>query len=167
MDAAAAVLPAVRRDKAGSPLLVRRYEPGDRTRLEAFYAAFEPKRAAQGLPPQGVERIRRWLEAVLGSGIHLIVEREDELIGHALLVPAGTPGVAEYAVFLHQQHRGRGVGTQANMVAVEAAREAGLKRLWLSVEPDNRAAIGSYTRAGFRFLTGTTLSREAEMEITL
>ncbi|CAN5284812.1 hypothetical protein BH20GEM2_BH20GEM2_12660 [soil metagenome] len=146
---------------------MRRYDPEDRPVLETFYAAFEPKRAAQGLPPQGAERISRWLDAVLPAGIHLVVERDGALIGHALLVPAGSPGVAEYAVFLHQQHRGRGAGTEVNRVAVEAAREADLERLWLSVEPDNRAAIGSYAKAGFHFLPGTTLSREVEMEIEL
>jgi RimJ/RimL family protein N-acetyltransferase len=107
------------------------------------------------------------LDAVLPAGIHLVVERDGASIGHALLVPAGSKGVAEYAVFLHQEHRGRGAGTEVNRVAVDVAREAGLKRLWLSVEPANRAAIGSYTKAGFHFLPGTTLSREAEMEIEL
>lgn len=136
----------------------------DRAPLEAFYDAFEPKRAAQGLPPQGADRVARWLNAVLATGIHLIAERDGALVGHALVVPTREPGTAEYAVFLDRNLRGRGVGTEMNRAAVDAARAAGFRRLWLTVEPHNRAAIRSYEKAGFRFLPGAVFSLEAEME---
>ena len=42
-----------------------------------------------------------------------------------------------------------------------------MQRLWLSVEPHNRAAIRSYEKVGFRFLPGTIFSPEAEMEMEL
>lgn len=159
--------PIARTDHAGEPFLIRPYTASDREALEAFYADFEPKRAAQGLPPHGVERIRRWLDTVLGAGVHLLAYRQRELIGHALIVPTDAPDTAEYAVFLRARDRGQGVGTELNRTAASAARAAGMRRLWLTVAPHNRAAIRSYENAGFRFRPGTIYSPEAEMDLAL
>jgi ribosomal protein S18 acetylase RimI-like enzyme len=104
---------------------------------------------------------------VLSQGTHLLTFRDSALVGHALLVPTGEEGVSEYAVFLHHDVRGRGLGTELNRAAIEAARAAGLKGLWLSVEPHNRAALRSYEKAGFTLLPGTLFSSEAEMRLTL
>jgi len=155
------------RDKTGETFEVRPYQPRDRAALELFYNDFEPKRAAQGLPPKDAERISRWLDAILPQGLHLLAFHNKRLVGHAFLVPTGEEGIAEYAVFIHQQHRGRGLGTELNRTAVEAAREAGLRGLWLCVEPHNRAALRSYEKAGFTLIPGTIFSPEAEMRLTL
>lgn len=157
----------VRFDKEGVPFTVRRLTPADRSALLRFYDEFEPKRAAQGLPPKGTDRLNRWLDTILPNGIHLAVIRNDVLIGHALLVTTHAAGVSEYAVFLRADQRGRGIGTELNRVVADVAREAGLSRLWLSVELQNRAAIRSYEKAGFRFLPHTIYSAEAEMELVL
>ena len=160
-------LPATLRDREGQPFTVRALRPGDRVLLDAFYDAFEPKRAAQGLPPAGTARVARWLDGVLAGGEHLIVEREGRLAGHAMLMPTGAPGVREYAIFLDQSVRGRGIGTQVNRFAAELARGLGIRRLWLSVEPQNRAALRSYLKAGFFFRPATVYSPEVEMEMDL
>lgn len=154
-------------DRDGEPYSVRPYTTADRAALELFYNDFEPKRAAQGLPPKDADRISRWLNAILGTGIHLLLFRNADLAGHALLVPTGQEGVSEYAIFLERPLRGRGLGTALNHVAIEAARRAGLKGLWLSVEPHNRAALRSYEKAGFTLVPGTLFSPEAEMRLTL
>jgi RimJ/RimL family protein N-acetyltransferase len=160
-------LPRRIRDKAGAVYEVRPYRTSDRAALEVFYNDFEPKRAAQGLPPKDAERISRWLDAVLGQGTHLLTFDGSTLVGHALLVPTGQEGISEYAVFLHREYRGRGLGTELNRASIGAAREAGLKGLWLSVEPHNRAALRSYEKAGFTLIPGTLFSSEAEMRLTL
>lgn len=154
-------------DRQGEPFEIRTLSPEDRTDLEAFYEAFEPKRAAQGLPPEGTERIRKWLAQLLSWGTHLAVTRNGELVGHALVVPTNREGVGEYAVFLRRDLRGRGIGTQMNRAIVEAARNAGYAGLWLTVTPGNRAAIRSYEKVGFTFVPSTVLSMEAEMELDL
>lgn len=156
-----------RYDKAGKPFNVRPFAEADRAGLQAFYLDFEPKRTAQGLPPASAERIHHWLATVLPHGVHLLTWRGETLIGHALVIPLPQPGVAEYAVFLHQDERGKGVGTALNRVAIDAAREAGLSRLWLSVEPHNRAALRSYEKVGFRFRPTTIYGPEAEMTLDL
>jgi diamine N-acetyltransferase len=157
----------LRQDKDGVPFRVRAIEGRDRAALEEFYDAFVPQRAAQGLPPTGLDRIRRWLDAILPQGFHLLAFRGEELIGHAFVVPAGREGVGEYAIFLRADERGRGVGTDLNRLSIRLARQTGLRKIWLSVAPHNRAAIRSYEKAGFRFLPGTIYSPETEMELEL
>lgn len=157
----------VLRDKTGYPFEVRRYLPSDRPLLESFYQAFEPKRVAQGLPPHHAEGIAAWLDAVLDRGLHLLAILDQDLVGHAFLVPMNRSDAAEYAVFLRADVRGRGIGTALNRMAVEGAPECGFQRIWLTVEPRNRAAIRSYEKAGFRFLPHTIYTPEAEMELIL
>jgi len=164
---APAPLPASRTDQFGAPFEVRRMAADDRPRLEAFYDDFQPKRAAQGLPPEGKERVARWLDAILRDGTHLMVEEGGEVMGHAFLIHGEHAAEAEYAIFLHQALRGRGVGTQVNRLAAEVARAEGVRRLWLSVEPHNRAAIRSYQKAGFQFRPASLFATEVEMELEL
>ncbi|HYH81595.1 MAG TPA: GNAT family N-acetyltransferase [Longimicrobium sp.] len=160
-------IPAHLLDKEGRMFTVRALAPADRPALEQFYDNFDPKRAAQGLPPMGLARIQRWLDGVLPNGSHLVVERDGAIVGHAMLLPTERPGVNEYAIFLAQEVRGQGVGTQVNRVSVELARTLDLRGLWLSVEPLNRPALRSYEKAGFRFVPGTIYSPEIEMEMAL
>lgn len=161
------LLPATGATKEGRVFTVRAYRDEDREALERFYEAFEPKRAAQGLPPEGLPRIRRWLDGVLPEGTHLIVEAEGTMVGHAMLMPTGRDGTREYAIFLDRAVRGQGMGTAVNRVTVDVARALRLSRLWLSVEPHNRPAVRSYQKAGFRFLPHTMYSAEMEMELPL
>ena len=161
------IAPTHHADKEGRVFTVRAYHDADRAPLEAFYADFEPKRAAQGLPPEGAHRVRRWLDAVLPTDNHLVVEMEGRLVGHAMLMPTSRDAVREYAIFLHQDVRGRGMGTEVNRRTVEIARVLRLDRLWLSVEPHNRPAVRSYEKAGFHFRPGTVFSSELEMEMEI
>lgn len=153
-------------DAEGRTYRVRRYAPSDRGALQAMYEAFEPKRVAQGLPPADAEGVARWLERVLPRGEHVVVDSDGRIVGHAMLIPMEDGG-AELANFLCRSVRGRGVGTALNRVVLALAREAGYRRVWLSVEPWNRAAVRSYLKAGFRPLAGVSVGAEIEMEATL
>lgn len=130
-----------------------------------MYDAFEPKRIAQGLPPQDALARRAWLDAILDQGIHTIVLVDGSLLGHGMLLPYN--GTVELANFLHQSIRNRGIGTALNRALVDLARAAGYDRLWLSVEPSNRAAIRSYQKVGFKRLPATIWAPEIEMECQL
>ncbi len=158
-------LPLSLADATGAPFVVRAYTPADRRALDAMYARFEPKRAAQGLPPTGEANLKRWLDRVLAQGEHLVVEVGGAVLGHIMLIPMD--GTVELANFLHQSIRGRGIGTRLNRVAVELARERGYRRIWLSVEPGNRPAVRSYEKAGFRRLPGSLWAPEIEMQVEL
>jgi L-amino acid N-acyltransferase YncA len=156
----------------GDPFTIRPYAPADRPALEAMYADFQPKRAAQGLPPESADAQRRWLDSTLARGSHQVADAEGTIVGHVMLIPfdrAGeaATGMVELANFVHQSARNRGLGTALNRAAVKAACEAGYRRVWLSVEPSNRAAVRSYERAGFRRLPGSLWAPEIEMAVDL
>ena len=158
-------LPAALIDREGRPFIVRRLTPDDRLPLEAMYHAFEPKRGAQGLPPRD-DALAAWLDRVLATGDHLGVIVNNELLGHVMLLPINDDR-AELANFLHQSIRNRGIGTAINRIALLVARERGRSRVWLCVEPFNRAAVRSYEKAGFRRLPGSLWETEIEMEASL
>jgi diamine N-acetyltransferase len=155
-----------RHDKTGTPFAIRAYAPGDRAALEVMYEGFQPKRAAQGLPPADSVGVGRWLDRVLAGGSHCVVEIGGHILGHAMLIPVDD-GTVELASFLHQSIRDRGIGTEVNRVALDCAAGAGARRVWLSVEPSNRSAIRSYEKVGFRRLPGSLWAPELEMALDL
>ncbi|HEY0306085.1 MAG TPA: GNAT family N-acetyltransferase [Longimicrobiales bacterium] len=158
-------LPLVLFDKHGEPFTVRQMEPADRPVLHEMYLDFQPKRAAQGLPPENEYGLKRWLDHVLKGGEHLLVEVNDVVKGHLMLIPMEDGRSIELAIYLHQSIRGRGIGTAMNKVAVNLARIAGYARVWLSVEITNVAAIRSYQKAGFKRTAATLWAHEIEMEV--
>lgn len=131
-----------------------------------MYDNFEPKRVAQGLPPLEAERRERWLDAILASGSHIVIEVDGRIVGHGMLLPFEDDG-AELANFLHQAVRDRGIGTVLNRALIDAGHELGLRRIWLSVQPSNRRAIRSYEKAGFRRQVVSAWAPELEMELVL
>lgn len=159
-------LPATRADKEGRAFALRPYQPRDRQDLERMYDQFEPKRAAQGLPAVDAEARRRWLDSILASGEHVLVEVEGRLGGHGMLLPF-RPGWAELANFLHQSIRDRGIGTALNRALLDLARERGLSHVWLSVEPSNHRAVRSYEKVGFRRRFTSGWAPELELEVAL
>ena len=161
-------LPAVLFDKHGEPFMIREMDVGaDRKTLHAMYLDFLPKRAAQGLPPEHEYAQNKWLDHVLKGGFHLLVEVNDEVKGHLMLIPMEKGNAVELAIYLHQSIRGRGIGTAMNKVAVNIARIEGYSKVWLSVEVTNTPAIRSYQKAGFKRTAATLWAHEIEMEVIL
>lgn len=153
-------------DKAARPFTIRRYGAADRVALEAMYTAFEPKRCAQGLPAVDPGQRSRWLDRILASGWHVLVEVDGLVVGHGMLIPI-TDDTAELANFLHQDVRNRGIGTELNRALLDIGREEGMQHVWLSVEPTNRRAIRSYEKVGFRRRAVSGWMPEIEMEMHL
>lgn len=153
-----------RTDKEGQPFVIRTLQPRDRDALTTMYLTFEPKRVAQGLPPADAAQIERWLDTVLATGHHLVVETGSAITGHGMLLPYA-PRAAELANFLHQSIRDRGIGTELNRTLIELGRRQELSRIWLCVEPSNRRAIRSYEKVGFKRRPSTVWAPEVEMEL--
>ena len=117
--------------------------------LVEMYNDFEPKRAAQGLPPVGRERIVAWLRHLQKSGHNLLALWNGQVIGHSMLC-AVDPQRAEFAIFLHQNFRNQGIGTELTEVTLKVARLKNLRIIWLSVEVSNGCAIRVYRKKGFQ-----------------
>jgi len=142
---------------------IRPFDSPDRRAVERMYSAFLPKRAAQGLPPEEPRRLEAWLDDVIERGSHLVAQiPEGDIVGHVMLVPVDDDTV-ELANFVDHRFRGRGLGTALNRAAIDLARNLGWQRVWLCVDPANRAAIRSYRKAGFTLAPGTEWSPEIEM----
>ena len=132
--------------------------------LVEMYNNFEPKRAAQGLPPVGRERIVAWLRHLRKSGHNLLALWNGNVIGHSMLCPMERQRT-EFAIFLHQDFRNQGIGTGLAQVTLNYARRKGLRKVWLSVEVNNHCAIRVYKKKGFQ--VSEMFGPEQEMALDL
>jgi GNAT superfamily N-acetyltransferase len=133
------------------------YRPG----LVAMYASFDPDDRAQGLPPTREDRIREWLDTVL-DGIDVLARHQDRIVGHAMLVP-DHDGSHELAIFVLQAYQSAGIGGELLEHLLGAGADAGVERVWLSVERWNEPARRLYESVGFE----RTDSSSFELEMTL
>ncbi|ELZ92961.1 N-acetyltransferase GCN5 [Haloferax mucosum ATCC BAA-1512] len=145
---------------------LRAYDGSDEE-LEALvemYDAFDPSDRAQGIPPGREDRIRDWLDNILGDDcLNVVAWSDDEVAGHATLVPDGD--AYELAIFVHQDYQRAGIGTRLIKALLGHGRESGVEKVWLTVERWNRAAVGLYKTVGFE--TSDAESFELEMTIRL
>jgi GNAT superfamily N-acetyltransferase len=129
--------------------------------LVAMYVAFDPADRAQGIPPVGESAIRQWLERVTGpDAVNLVARHDGQVVGHATLVGDDEH---ELAIFVLQAYQSAGIGTELLRTTLGAAAEAGIERVWLSVERWNNPAIALYQRVGFEPVDNPNF----EMEMTL
>ncbi len=124
---------------------LRRAAPTDRGALVAMYEAFEPKGAALGLPPRS--HPERWLED-LKVYPNFVVVSEGRIVGHGVL--CAERDSAELALFVHQDHRGRGVGRMLLEALIGEARRQGLRSVWGMMESTNSSMFALARSMGFR-----------------
>ena len=134
-------------DERGREIELRRLRPEDG--LVEMYVDFPPDDRAQGIPPATESAIRSWLET-LGAPdcLNLVAVHDGTPVGHTTLVP-DQAGARELAIFVCQAYQNAGVGTALLETTLGAARQAGIDRIWLTVERWNTAAIALYERVGF------------------
>ncbi|ACV46504.1 MULTISPECIES: GNAT family N-acetyltransferase [Halomicrobium] len=135
-------------DREGSSWVIRPAADGDHEALVDMYDDFAPGQAAQGLPPRKRSRIAGWLDGLLDEGCNFLVVGETGIVGHALYTPTDD-AEPEFAVFVHQDYQGRGIGTELSKHVVAAAAVADREALTLIVDPDNRTARRLYEKLGF------------------
>lgn len=135
-------------DGAGDPLLIRPVEDGDVPALVAMYEALDDESRTMGLPPAGREAIEAWLTRLTESGWNLVAFDADRAVGHVGVAPAGADD-PEFVIFVHQDHQGRGLGTELVKQTVAYAADGGYDALSLSVSTGNRRAINVYRNVGF------------------
>ena len=150
-------------DNEDRPITVRAYESDDLEALVSMYVDFDPADRAQGIPPIGRDRIESWLATLVdGEALNVLAWHDDEVAGHATLVPDDTDAY-ELAIFVHQDYQRAGIGGRLirNLLGAGAAR--GVERVWLTVERWNDAAVGLYESVGFE----RTGDARFEVEMTL
>jgi GNAT superfamily N-acetyltransferase len=154
-------------DKKGDPFWVQTGGETDIVSLVEMYSGFRPKGAFQGVPPPDAIACSNWVRNLFTSGINLLATREDHMVGHAALLPDFKLSDAEYLVFVHQRHRGLGIGTALTQNALKEARDLGLHMIWLSVDAHNFIAIRLYRKFGFYFTDECRFDVERKMVLPL
>ncbi|QLG28113.1 GNAT family N-acetyltransferase [Halorarum halophilum] len=150
-------------DGEGREIEIRPYDgsDGEFEALVEMYDAFDPADRAQGIPPSNEERVRDWLDTILGSGGYNVVAWDgDAAAGHATLV-ADTDAY-ELAIFVLQAYQGAGIGTRLIEGLLGHGAANGAENVWLTVERWNRPAVALYKKVGFE----TTSSESFELEMT-
>ncbi len=117
--------------------------------LVEMYLDFNPEDRAQGIPPMQEDDIREWLDIVMvEEGLNVVAWHGNRAVGHVMLVSDREDGY-ELAIFILQAYQGAGIGTELVRTALGQASEAGIKRVWLSVERWNKPAVSLYEKIGF------------------
>lgn len=149
----------------GTDVQIRAIAPAQRELLATMYDGFDPLGAALGLPPHSAEVRRDWIGRSLQQKVNVAAFSADgTIVGHCFLA-ADTTGSAEMAVFVHQEFRWRGIGTELVTAALACAQALGLRRVWSVTSFDNRAALRLLRRCGFQVTTSGSLELELEIEL--
>jgi diamine N-acetyltransferase len=138
-------------DKTGEPFEVVLCGRDALLPLMGMYEVFYPRPASQGLPPADGEVCGKWVDELLSTGENILARKGGEAIGHASLIPDPQGKSAEFVIFVHQDYRNRGIGTELTAAALERARAVGLKSVWLTVALTNPKAIKLYQKIGFQY----------------
>jgi RimJ/RimL family protein N-acetyltransferase len=140
-----------RRDKTGKSFEIGVSCAKDFPSVLEMYRVFSPKPASQGLPPEDAETCHRWLKNLFEIGENFLAWRGSTVIGHAALVPDPNGKSGEFVVFVDQNHRNVGIGTELTWLTLERSRELGLDSVWLTVNMTNFIALKLYRKLGFEY----------------
>lgn len=140
--------PRTFRDREDRTIDVARYD-GEFEALVEMYLRFDPEDRAQGIPPIGETAVRRWLEGLTDEDcVNVVAWHDDAPVGHAILVP-DRHDASELAIFVVADYQNAGIGTALIKGLMGAGRQAGIARIWLTVERWNQAAVALYRKVGF------------------
>ena len=87
------------------------------------------------------------------------------MVGHAALVPDLQGDSGEFVIFVHQDQRNLGIGTELSRFTLERSTQIGLESVWLTVNVLNSIAVKLYKKVGFRYCD--TEDYERTMRVTL
>ncbi|QTA92493.1 GNAT family N-acetyltransferase [Desulfonema magnum] len=154
-------------DKKGYPFEVKNCRPEDYSFLEEMYDAFSPKGEFQGMPPRDKHARTKWIQSLIEIGKNFLAWQDGRVVGHVAILPDFDKANAEYLIFLIQTVRGRGIGKELTLKAIEGIRNLGLSSVWLTVDAYNFKATRLYRKIGFEFLEEYSSASERMMVLKL
>ncbi len=116
-----------------------------------MYRIFSPKAASQGLPPEDAETRHNWVKNLFKIGENFLAWRGETVIGHAASIPDPNGKSGEFVIFVDQNNRNVGIGTELTRFALEKSGALGLDSVWLTVNVTNFIAIKLYKKLGFEY----------------
>ena len=138
-------------DKSGKPFEIGISCAEDFPSLLEMYRVFSPKPASQGLPPEDPEICNNWVKKLFEMGQNLLAWRGDSVVGHATLIPDVKCKSGEFVIFVDQNHRNVGIGTELTQFTLEKSGPLGFNSVWLTVNVSNFIAIKLYRKLGFEY----------------
>jgi RimJ/RimL family protein N-acetyltransferase len=140
-----------RTDKSGKPFEIGIGCAEDFPFLCEMYRTFSPKPASQGLPPEDPEVCHSWVKQLFEIGENLFAWRGNHIVGHAALIPDVKGKSGEFVIFVDQDHRNLGIGTELTRFTLETFKQLGFDSVWLTVNITNFIAIKLYRKLGFEY----------------
>ena len=153
------------KDKLGRLIRIRAYGESDYNDLREMYDSFEPKGLEAGLPPPDEKVRHKWIDQVVSSFFNVLALHRGRIIGHAALDIDAANACPEYSVFISKEFRYRGIGTELSEIMKEIARNAGCRKIWLTVRTGNTCAIRVFKKVRFEFRGDIGIEREMELII--
>jgi phosphinothricin acetyltransferase len=105
------------------------------------------------LVPRTLAEQESWITDRSGAHVVLVVEDDGKVVGFGALSQyrerAGYATTVEDSVYVHQDHRGKGVGRLLLVELVERATAHGFHALMAKVVGDHQASINLHAAAGF------------------
>jgi GNAT superfamily N-acetyltransferase len=138
-------------DKSGHPYSLGNGKAEDCSVIMDMYRVFSPRPASQGLPPENPDTCEKWVKDILEIGINILARKEGKIVGHASLIPDLKRKTGEFIIFVHQDCRNLGVGTELTRWTMEKAKALGFQSIWLTVAMTNFIAIKLYRKLGFEY----------------
>jgi GNAT superfamily N-acetyltransferase len=138
-------------DKLGRSFEIGECGFGDLSCLAGMYKEFLPKPASQGLPPPEPETCQQWVSSLVEIAVNLLAWHENRVIGHAALIKDLRGPSGEFVIFVHQDHRNLGIGTELTRLLIERAKNMEWRSVWLTVAVTNFIAIKLYRKLGFEY----------------
>jgi len=124
--------------------------------LDIFNEAIANSTALYDYRPRAPESMAPWFEAKT-RGDFPVIGVED---GHGALLAFGSFGTfrawpaykysVEHSVYVHQHHRGRGLGRMVLEALIDAAKARGVHAMIGGIDASNAGSIALHERLGFR-----------------
>jgi len=138
-------------DKSGKLFRLGIHGPEKFSSLLEMYRTFYPKPASQGLPPEDPETCENWLKTLFRIGLNALAWRGESVIGHAAMIPDIKLKSGELVVFVEQNNRNLGIGTELARFILKKFGDLDFESAWLTVRVSNFIAIKLYRKVGFEF----------------
>ena len=92
---------------------------------------------------------KRAISEQIGAGfLYFLMEEENQFIGYVAVLPKGNELFLS-KIYIKSPRRGKGYGKKAILFIEKIAKEKGFKKIVLTVNKNNRAAIKAYEKFGF------------------
>ncbi|MBN2032831.1 MAG: GNAT family N-acetyltransferase [Deltaproteobacteria bacterium] len=85
------------------------------------------------------------------TAINLLAWQGKRVIGHAALIKDLAHLSGEFVIFVHQDYRNLGIGTELTRITLKKAEDLDFKSVWLTVSITNVIASRLYRRVGFEY----------------